>query len=113
MTLEMRNCLKQLSRMFNGLKSIEPGDDEYLHFHETMTGLNISGGDLQAWSVSDFKNKRPPTEKQLRGMLVFCKKWDENSNNFDMRFKVADLDAFETAINDFVFLGSVQGGDNG
>lgn len=46
MTLEMRNCLKRLSRMFNGLKSIEPGDDEYAQFREIMDGLQVTKDDL-------------------------------------------------------------------
>ena len=108
MTLEMRNCLKQLSRMFNGLKRIEPGDDEYALFRERiLDGLDIKADDLQAWSVSDFKSKRPPTVAQLRGMLCFCKKWDSGmSNIFEMRFKPSELDDFETAINDYDFLGT-------
>jgi hypothetical protein len=108
MTLEMRNCLKRLCRMFNGLKHIEPGDDEYAQFHEAMNGVDVAKDDLQAWSVSDFKNRRPPTEAQLRGMLLCCKKWDSMSNIFEMRFKASDLDEFETAINDYVFLGATR-----
>jgi hypothetical protein len=109
MTNEMRNCLKQLCRIFNGLKQIEPGDDEYAQFCEMKDGLNITKEDLQAWSVSDFKNRRPPTEEQMRGMLYVCKKWDPMSNIFDMRFSSSDLDNFETAINDYVFLGAQTG----
>jgi hypothetical protein len=92
--------------MLNGLKQIEPGDDEHAKFREMKDGLNIAEEDLQAWSVSDFKNRRPPTEAQMIGMLCFCKKWDPMSNIFDMRFNSSDLDNFETVINDYVFSGT-------
>ena len=103
MTAETRNCPKRFSRMFSGLKHIEPSDDEYAPFRSEMDGLGVASADLQAWSVSDFINKRPPTERQLRGMLNFCKDWDCTSNIMEMRFKPPDIDEFETAINDYAF----------
>jgi len=108
MTIEMRNCLKRLYGMFNGMKHIEPCDDEHAQFHKTISGLNITRDDLQAWSVSDFKRRRPPTEEQLRGMLTYCKKWDDMSNILEMRFSKSDIDEFETAINDYVFLCAIR-----
>ena len=109
MTLEMRDCLKQLHRMYNGLKSIEPGDDEYISFRDDVLELNITADDLQAWSVADFKGRRPPTVAQLKGMLTYCKNHEPHkSNNLDMRFKPQELDAFETAINDYIFLGETR-----
>ena len=110
MTLEARNCLKQLQGMFRGLIGIEPGDAEYADFNDYLVALKITKEDLHAWGVADFASKRPPTETQLRGMLGYCKKWDGMSNILEMRFKPSELMDFETAINDYVFLGTQLNG---
>lgn len=110
MTAEMRNCLKSLRPMFNGLRRIEPGDAEYADCRKATEAAGIRIEDLRAWAVADFKNRRPPTEARLRAMLRLCRNWDPNSNVTEMRFSEDELDAFETAINDYAFHGDAQGG---
>ena len=93
-----RNHLKKLTALFRRLHNALLHKTE-VDFGETVKAkleqLGVTPSDLYEWSVSNFQN--PPAEKQLKGLILFCK---ESTNRKLIQSSEEEI-GFETAANDY------------